>query len=216
MNLDLSRALDELAESATAHADLGPAERIVRRRRRRRAVRRAAAGATSLVVVGGLLLAGTALAGRRTDAPQPAATGPATTSSPTPAWPPAGCFELPPEPDPAAAHQLAVTVVDPQAGDDGRALDLSVRLTGSPSIPAGALQDAEVRVVRWGTAHDVIAVGDVPAGGWTDGPDGPVLEARVAVEGCGQEPWVPHLTVVVRTADGLVVSGRTDLEPAPG
>lgn len=105
MNLDLSRALGEIADSASAHADLGPADRIVGRRRRRRVVRRTVAGASTLAVLGGLLLAGTAIADWRTADPQPAVTGPAPTPASTPAATPASPPVTAPPVDPPVASE---------------------------------------------------------------------------------------------------------------
>lgn len=215
MNLDLSRALDDLAGSAAAQGDLGPVERIVARRRRRRAARRAGAGAASLAVAGGLVLAGAAVADLRAPDDQPAGTGPAPAASPSPTRSSTpstgtglpGCGEPVPAPAATATQALGVTGAARDPSTD--AIRATLTLTGAS---AAGLQTAEVRLyVPYGGDY-VLELVDLPPGGWTDTSDGASLDVTGTAEGCpGIEPLGGTLVAAVRTPDGVVVSGPVPL-----
>ena len=107
MNLDLNRALHDLAQDGADLARIASPEALVGRRRRRRAVRRAAVGTVGLAVVGGLALAGTSLADHRADVPRPAATEPAPRPAPTATpTPTVASSEAPPSGDRPGARPL--------------------------------------------------------------------------------------------------------------
>lgn len=218
MNLDLSRALDDLAARAAARSDLGPAERIVARRRRRRVVRRGAASATSLVVVGGMVLAGVAVADRRVADGQPSVVGPAPTATASTGPAPStgtglpGCGEPVPAPAATATQVLDVTSAARDAVADS--ITVSLTLVGAS---AAELQTAEVRlyVPYGGDGDHVLEVAELPPGGWADTPDGATLDATGPSRGCpGMEPFGLTLVAAVRTAGGVVVSEAVVLDTA--
>lgn len=119
MNLDLSSALEDIADDARRGADLGPVDQIVTRRRRRRIARRGAGTAVGLALVSGIALAGTSLADWK-DATTPL---PAATESPSPTPTPD------PVPDPA-----------PEPTDDAPATSAPPpeTSTDAPDVPPSA------------------------------------------------------------------------------
>ncbi|WP_158370537.1 hypothetical protein [Cellulosimicrobium cellulans] len=223
MTTDLSRALDDLARSAASLADLGPVDHLVARRRRRRAARRASAGAGALAVTGALVLAVSTGPGWRPDGLGPAATAssPATAASPTPTAPGGGA-ELPGcgEPVPRESQTLspAVSIVRAAMGSE---LDVvvSLRVQGAS---AADLEDADVRIyVLWDIDHSdgdddgdyMLALLDVPPGGWTDAPGGATRDVTGTPEGCpGIQPGGNRLVAAMSTPDGTVVSGVAQAE----
>lgn len=205
MNLDLSHALDEIAEDAGRQADLGPADRLVRRRRRRRVARRTVAGAGTLAVAGGLTLAATSLA----DGPVPAAlpgttaptpgpaltTPPAPTSSPTSYPGPAPTAGLPLK-DPFVPRWDGTTDVvspspsgvDPTVPDDGdylavvvsvdpgaRVLDVSLRLFHGGADGTWVQPDVQYR-------HTLPVAPDAVVTGYCQDEDGGLTQRAQTLE----------------------------------
>lgn len=197
MNLDLGRALEEIADEAGTLADLGPASRLVQRRRRRRVVRRTAGGTLAVAVVGGLALAGSAI-GRVAPDPQPAVTGPAPTPS-------ASTGTLPGCGDPLPQVRDALTVTAPPEVTRGTTVPVVATDTG------GVADDADpVRVVLVDDGR-VVAFADVATPDWEDTSTTPELRVDADLEACGELPDELTLTAVVLTRDGPVVADAVPL-----
>lgn len=205
MNLDLNRALHDLAQDGAAHARIASPATVVSRRRHRRVVRRVAVGTVGLAVVGGLALAGTSLADHRADVPQPALTdpapGPRPTPTPTTATPAAlpGCGTTLPAPGPGEPTTLTAT--GPATAGVGDPLTVTVGLSGA----TGRLHTAPLRVLLT-SGGQVVAVADVPDPAWTDTPGGLGLETEVQLDACGPLPAALTLVAAVPTTAGLVLS----------
>ncbi|QZN85943.1 hypothetical protein [Cellulomonas sp. C5510] len=200
MNLDLGRALEEIADEAGALADLGPASGLVQRRRRRRVVRRTVGGTLAIAVVGGLALAGSAIGWVAPD-PQPAVTGPA----PTPSASASASGTLPGCGDTLPRLRGALTVTAPPEVTRGGAVPVVVTDTG------GVADDADpVRVVLVDDGR-VVAFADVATPDWEDTSTTPELRVDAAPEPCGELPDELTLTAVVLTQEGPVVADAVPL-----